>query len=221
MLRKELWLQQKSLQEIIDMYLYGASGHAKVIIDILNSVIERTHILGIYDDFSSEKELCGIKILGPLKDEKSISSNKFLISIGDNKTRKRISEKLQENFFKAIHSSAIISNNSKIGEGSAVMQGAIINSGASIGKHCIINSGAIIEHDCEIEDFVHISPGTTLTGNVTVGEGTHLGAGAVVIPNIKIGRWCVIGAGAVIIENVPDFCTVVGNPGKIIKNNRK
>ncbi|MFN5705836.1 MAG: acetyltransferase, partial [bacterium] len=29
--------------------------------------------------------------------------------------------------------------------------------------------------------------------------------------------WCTIGAGSVIIKDIPDFATVVGNPGRIIK----
>ena len=68
-----------------------------------------------------------------------------------------------------------------------------------------------------MEDFVHISPNAALAGSITVGEGTHIGIGASVIQGIKIGKWATIGAGAVIIRDVPDFATVVGNPGKIIK----
>ncbi|MGM1056644.1 MAG: hypothetical protein ACQEWG_12215 [Bacteroidota bacterium] len=74
-----------------------------------------------------------------------------------------------------------------------------------------------MEYDCENGDFVHISPNAALTGWVRIGEGSHIGIGAVVIPGIKIGRWTIIGAGAVIIKNIPDFATVVGNPGKIIR----
>jgi acetyltransferase EpsM len=64
---------------------------------------------------------------------------------------------------------------------------------------------------------VHISPGAVLAGGVRVGIGSHIGIGAMVIPGKKIGQWCTIGAGAVIIEDVPNFATVVGNPGKIVK----
>ena len=50
-----------------------------------------------------------------------------------------------------------------------------------------------------------------------VGEGTHIGAAAVVIQQVKIGRWSTIGAGAVVLRDVPDYATVVGNPGRVIK----
>jgi acetyltransferase EpsM len=45
-----------------------------------------------------------------------------------------------------------------------------------------------------------------------------VGIGVNVIQGITIGKWCTIGAGAVIISDVPDGCTVVGNPGRIIKS---
>jgi acetyltransferase-like isoleucine patch superfamily enzyme len=53
-------------------------------------------------------------------------------------------------------------------------------------------------------------------------RGKHIciGANAVVKQGITIGRNCMIGAGSVIIKNVPDNSTIVGNPGKIIKNKK-
>ena len=44
-----------------------------------------------------------------------------------------------------------------------------------------------------------------------------MGAGAKILGNITIGDNVRIGAGAVVIEDVPDDCTVVGNPGRIVK----
>lgn len=35
--------------------------------------------------------------------------------------------------------------------------------------------------------------------------------------NVKIGKGCVIGANAVVTKDIPDYCVVVGNPGKVIK----
>jgi acetyltransferase EpsM len=49
-----------------------------------------------------------------------------------------------------------------------------------------------------------------------VGEGTHIGAGAVVIPKVRIGRWCRVGAGAVVVRDLPDHCTAVGNPARVL-----
>ena len=200
------------------MIIYGASGHAKVVIDILNSL--KSHSLDfIIDDNPEIKELLGYKVAHELTDE-MMKGQKTVLAIGNNRIRFKLANKLKQVYCSAlIHSSAIISDSISIEEGTVVMASAVINADTSIGKHCIINSGAVIEHDVNLEDFVHISPGATITGNVSVGEGTQIGAGATVIPGVKIGKWATIGAGAVIIENIPDFAVVVGNPGKIIKYN--
>ncbi|MDO0962993.1 acetyltransferase, partial [Staphylococcus haemolyticus] len=56
-----------------------------------------------------------------------------------------------------------------------------------------------------------------LTGGVTVMEGAHLGAGTAVIPGKTVGRWSVTGAGAAVIHDIPDNCTAVGVPARMIK----
>lgn len=199
------------------MYLYGASGHAKVIIDILRDM--GITVLGAFDKNPALKEVSGIPVLGPDVEQKL--ETPVIISIGDNAIRRRVAEELKLTFGKAIHPSAIISPSASIAEGTVVMQGAIIQASANIGKHAIVNTGASIDHDCRIGDFAHISPGAVLSGNVQVGEGTHIGAGAVVIPNLKIGKWCKIGAGAVVIRDIPDGVTAVGNPARIIKEHQQ
>ena len=193
------------------MYLYGASGHAKVIIDILKS--QKKEISGLVDDNEAIKEIVGYPVSQTLPENSSV-----IVSIGDNKTRKKVTDKLASSKFEnAVHSSAIVSEYSTIDEGTVVMQGAIIQSSCMIGKHCIINTGASVDHDCQLGDFVHISPQSILCGNVTIGEGTWIGAGSTIIPGVTIGKWCVIGAGSVVTKNIPDNRLAVGNRCKIIK----
>jgi len=196
--------------------LYGASGHAKVIIDALKGASDNA--LTVIDDNPKSTHILGIPIAHAAEIDLNTLKN-VIISIGNNKVRKKISAMLDATYVNAIHNSAVISPFSKIGKGTVVMAGACINPDAVIGDHCIINTGAVVEHDANIANFVHISPSASLAGNVAVGEGTHVGIGAVVIQGVSIGKWATIGAGAVIIKNVPDYAVVVGNPGKIIKYN--
>ncbi|WP_293892595.1 acetyltransferase [Flavobacterium sp.] len=196
--------------------LYGASGHGKVIIDILNAA--GVKIKSVIDDNPKSASILDISITKTSEFD-MFSLGKTIISIGNNRVRKKLSKSLRANFVKAIHPSANISLNAIIGEGTVVMAGVAINPDTIIGKHCIINTNATIEHDALIDDFVHICPGVSLAGNVTVGEGTQVGIAATVIQGLFIGKWATIGAGAVVVSNVPDYAVVVGNPGKIIKYN--
>jgi sugar O-acyltransferase (sialic acid O-acetyltransferase NeuD family) len=195
------------------IYLYGASGHGKVVIEIAE--LTNKSIAGLVDTDPAIKNLFEY----PVSSEPPADIDAhFVISVGDNSIRKKIALELKGRMIETlVHPRSNLSQRANLGEGTVVMAGVTVNSYAYIGKHCILNTNASIDHDCHIEDFVHISPNVALAGNVTIGEGTHIGIGACVIQGINIGKWCTIGAGAVIIQDVPDGVTVVGNPGKIIK----
>lgn len=193
------------------MYLYGASGHAKVIMDILK--VNGINIDGLVDDNPALNELLGYPVY-----HQQYDLSPMIVSIGNNAIRKKIVENLSVEFGQAIHPTAVVSSTAIIEEGTVVMQGAIIQACSRIGKHCIINTGASVDHECVIEDYVHISPHATLCGNVHVGEGSWVAAGTIVLPGVKIGKWSVVGAGSVVSKDVPDGVLAVGNRCKIIKN---
>ena len=195
------------------MILIGASGHAKVIIDILEKSGQSVDFL--VDANDNIKQLCGIRVIH--QDEyKAEQQHELILSIGANQMRKRLSASFSIRFGKAIHPGAILASNVSIGEGTVVMAGAVVNSSTRIGRHCIINTAASIDHDCQIGAYAHISPNATLCGTVSVGEGTWVGAGATVIPNVKIGSWATIGAGAVVLSDIPDHAVALGNPARIV-----
>lgn len=199
--------------------IYGAGGHALVIKDLLrNNDIE---ISNVFDDNPKYSHKGWGNVFEGLKREGTPFPHQgapFIIAIGDNKQRAKIADDLKSCFSTAVHPTAIVSESAILREGTVVFAGAIIQANATIGKHVIVNTGACIDHDCKIHDFVHIAPNATLCGGIKIGEGTTVGAGAVITPNIKIGKWSTIGAGSVIIKDVPDYATVVGNPGRITPN---
>lgn len=192
--------------------LFGASGHAKVIKDIIEA--EGNSVEDLYDDAPHCEDIHGVPVY---KASDCNVEGPLIISIGSNRVRELIASRYPLAYATAIHPSAIISVHATIGDGTVVMQGAIIQSDAKIGKHCIVNTGASIDHECELGDYVHISPHATLCGNVHVGKGSWIGAGATVIPGVKIGEWCTVGAGAVVLHDLPAHSTVAGIPAKSIK----
>jgi len=199
-------------------FIFGAGGHGRVIAELLQ--FNDCKVEAFFDDRPKLNLMNSIPVISSDFLENNQMKLSVIIAIGDNLVRKKISKRLKNNlFYSCYHNKAIISPSAKVNIGTVVMLNAIINSNVEIGKHVIINTASIVEHDCIIEDYVHLSPSVTLLGDVFVGEGTQIGAGVIVLPGVKIGKWCIIGAGSVVINNVPDGSIMVGNPGKIIKEN--
>ena len=195
------------------MILYGASGHCRVIIDILEAL--NIPIDFIVDDNPNLKELLGYKI-----QRNTGSYKEAIISIGKNNIRKQIYESINvEKYITAIHPSAIISPRALIGYGTVIMQGAIVQSCAKIGNHCIINTGASVGHDVQIDNFVHVASHATIAGGTTIGEGSWIGAGAVIKQGIHIGEWTMIGAGSVVVDDIPDYVVAFGNKCRVQHKN--
>jgi sugar O-acyltransferase (sialic acid O-acetyltransferase NeuD family) len=194
--------------------LHGSGDHARVVLDCL--LEQQVNVIGIFDPKVTDP-LFGIPQIGKY-DPALFPGAKTVIAIGNNLIRKKIAEMSVHGFTKVVHSSALISSNTIIGEGSMILHRTTIQVNSKIGKHVIINTGAQVDHDCMVDDYVHVAPGAILCGTVSVGEGSFIGAGTVIIPGIKIGKWAVIGAGSVIIRNVPDYSVAVGNPARVIKN---
>ena len=105
--------------------------------------------------------------------------------------------------------------------------GIEIHPGAQIGARLFIDhgSGVVIGETSIIGDDVTLYQGVTLGGtgkdsgkrHPTIGNHVTIGAGAKVLGPITIGDHVKIGAGSIVLKDVPDHCTVVGNPGRIVR----
>ena len=199
-----------------DVIIIGAGGHAKVIADIIYK--SGDNLIGFLDDnlANKGKEIyLGKKVLGTTKDIKNYNKNYFIIGIGNNSIRKKINNENNLKLYTAIHPSAIIAQDVKIGTGSVIMAGVVINPGTVIGKNCIINTCSSLDHDNLLEDYVHISPGAHLAGTVSVKEGTWICTGAIIKNNITIGKNNIIGAGGVVIKDIiEENATYIGVPAR-------
>ena len=105
--------------------------------------------------------------------------------------------------------------------------GIEIHPGAKIGKRLVIDHGMgiVIGETAEIGDDCLIYHGVTLGGtgkdvgkrHPTIGSNVTIGSGAKVLGPFSVGNGSKIGAGAVVLKEVPPNCTVVGNPGRIVR----
>jgi len=107
--------------------------------------------------------------------------------------------------------------------------GIEIHPGARIGERLFIDHGmgVVIGETCIIGDDVVIYQGVTLGGtgkekgkrHPTIGNNVVIGSGAKVLGSFSVGDNSSIGSNAVVLREVPDNCTVVGNPGRIVRRN--
>ncbi|MBM7646743.1 serine O-acetyltransferase [Scopulibacillus daqui] len=107
--------------------------------------------------------------------------------------------------------------------------GIEIHPGAKIGRHFFIDHGmgVVIGETCEIGDHVTLFQGVTLGGtgkekgkrHPTIGNHVMISSGAKVLGSIMIGDHSKIGAGSVVLHDVPENSTVVGIPGKVVRQN--
>lgn len=114
-----------------------------------------------------------------------------------------------------------------ISQVSRFLTGIEIHPGAKIGRRFFIDHGmgVVIGETSEIGDDVLIYQGVTLGGtgheqgkrHPTIGNNVVIGTGAKVLGSIRIGNHVKIGAGSVVVRPVPDYSTVVGIPGRIVR----
>ncbi|MDR1570771.1 MAG: serine O-acetyltransferase [Oscillospiraceae bacterium] len=105
--------------------------------------------------------------------------------------------------------------------------GIEIHPGATVGRRLFIDHGmgVVIGETTEIGDDVTLYQDVTLGGtgkdvgkrHPTIGDHVTIGAGAKVLGPFRVGDNSKIGAGAIVLREVPPDCTVVGNPGRIVR----
>lgn len=102
-----------------------------------------------------------------------------------------------------------------------------IHPGATIGSRFFIDHGAcvVIGETAIVGDDVTLYHGVTLGGtswnkgkrHPTLEDGVMVGAGAKILGNITVHKHSRVGANSVVVEDVPEGCTVVGIPGKVVR----
>lgn len=204
--------------------IWGASGHALVVADIIRLRGE-FEIVGFIDDLSERRDTKDgmAPILGGRQqlDGLAVAGVKDLLcAIGDCRARLELAAFAQSKGFSlatAIHPHAVVADTVKIGQGTVVAAGAVINSGSTLGENVIINTSATADHECDISDGAHLSPGVHLGGKVSIGRATWIGIGAVVKDRVKIGAGTIVGAGAVVVSDIPDGVVAYGVPARVVR----
>jgi sugar O-acyltransferase (sialic acid O-acetyltransferase NeuD family) len=203
----------------IPLVIVGAGGHARVILDIAQSLDHP--VFAFVDKRKAVSAIDGIPVVGSIHE---LSGNpegyEFVVGIGDNFIRARAIASLiavlpEIRFATLVHPSATIARSCLVDIGTVVMAAAVVNPGSRIGKHCIVNTQASIDHDNEIGNFVSLAPRSVTGGNVVVADYSAICLGASVVHGAKIGKHSIVGAGAVVLKDIPEFSVAIGVPARI------
>ncbi|MCL5882463.1 MAG: serine O-acetyltransferase [Actinobacteria bacterium] len=110
---------------------------------------------------------------------------------------------------------------------SRFVTGVEIHPAAQIGEGFFIDhgSGVVIGETTEVGENVTLYQGVTLGGtgketgkrHPTLMDNVTVGAGAKVLGSVTVGENAKIGAGSIVIHDVPPDSTVVGNPGRPVR----
>jgi sugar O-acyltransferase (sialic acid O-acetyltransferase NeuD family) len=206
----------------LPIVLIGSGGHATVVID-LASVCDQP-VAGVL-------ALAGVTDLGELstpvlgsddrlKDREFLTAHRFIVAIGDNLFRHRLSRQILAaggQLATLIHPFSFVSDKAVVGPGTVAMAGCVINAAAKIGTAVIVNTRASIDHHCSIGDGSHISCGATLGGTVNCGEEVWVGIGATISNNVSIGARTIIGAGSAVVRDIPADVVAYGVPARVVR----
>ncbi|KAB2322367.1 MAG: hypothetical protein ABS91_00600 [Thiobacillus sp. SCN 64-35] len=202
------------------LVVFGAGGHAKVVIDAAMRLgVRQIHLV---DDDESRwgMSLLGYPVLGGRDALLRLPERpQAIVAIGNNRIRCAVATWLESQGFPlatVVHPSVQLGHDVLVGRGTLLVAAAVVNSGSVIGANVIVNTSATVDHDCVIGDGVHLAPGVHLCGEVRVEARSLLGVGAVVTPCVRIGRDCVIGAGAAVLDDIPDEMRVGGVPARLL-----
>ena len=196
-------------------YIYGASGHAKVI--AATAFSQGIEINGFIDDFSHEvgREFLNRKVYR--KDVLCPGDNVFF-GFGNNAVREQVGDSLLANGISLpnlIHSSAIVSMDVRLGQGIYIGAGVVVDPDCSIGDFCILNNMSCLCHDTVIGTATHVCPMSVCAGNVSIGARVWVGLGSRIIEKITIADDVFIGAGSVVVSDVTVKCLIYGNPARL------
>jgi UDP-N-acetylbacillosamine N-acetyltransferase len=216
--------EHRSTPASLSVVVWGASGHALVVADILR--LRGHRVAGYLDNinpkrrgeaFGGAEVLGGPECLGTLRAE---GLEYMVIAVGDCTARLRLGAESHRRgwiLLTVIHPSATVADSAELGAGCVLAAGSVINPEARIGANGIVNTCASVDHECILGDGVHVGPGAHLAARVTVGTATFIGVGCAIRDRVRIGSQCVIGAGSTVVRDVPDGVVAYGSPVRVVR----
>lgn len=210
------------------LVIIGAGGLGKEVLWLLeenNKKKQEWDILGFLDE--------NLELTTPIYGYPILGNDKWLMEYWDSiyvvcaiarpDVRKKVISRFKKypniKFPSIISCSAQVGMGNSFGEGVILCCNCVVTVECRIGDFSIINPGSFLGHEVFLEEYVTLYPQVSVCGNVRIGEGTQIGVGSQVIQQKVIGKDTIIGAGSIVIRDIPDHCTAVGNPCRVLEKN--
>lgn len=214
---------EKMKQEI---YALGVGHNTPVFIDL--ALACGYEIAGLYH-YNSERtgEIDhGFEILGSFEDlflKKDLMGMNFLLTMGDNKIRAELSDKIITkggNVPTLIHPMSVVSRFATISPiGVYISPFTYVQADSFIDSNTVLLSHVNISHTTNVGKNCFVAGGATIGAYTTVEDNVFIGQGALSISGkVKIiGKGAYIGARSLLTRDVPKDSIIVGSPGKLLK----
>ena len=89
------------------------------------------------------------------------------------------------------------------------------------GLGCVVGIDTVIGENTKVMQNVTMGGRSGVRANPVIGKNCLIGTGAVIMGKVRVGDNVNIGANAVVLSDIPDNCTAVGVPARIIENGNK
>lgn len=210
-----------------DIMIVGAGGLGREVVWLIRRINEKNdtkwNILGFVDDgVEAGTQVQGFTVLGDTDYLQSYEKNVHVVcAIAKSTIKRKVIEKLQTNtnisFPNLIDPSVICADSAIFGIGSIVCANSVVSVNVQINDFVLIDWNCTVGHEAILESYTTLYPGVRVSGDTVIGKETEIGTGSCIIQGKTIGQNAVIGAGAVVVRDIPENCTAVGNPAKVIK----
>jgi len=178
-----------------------------------------------FDDFSSEKNVYNIPVLGNsnqiISEFEKGSFDEIILGIGYHhlNTKKEIYDRFKDYvpFATLIHSSSWVDKTAIVEKGCVIYPNCAIDAHVVIKANTILNISCTIAHDTVINEHCFLSPRVAVAGFVTINQKCIIGINATLIDSIELAENTKIGGATVVIKSIEKSGLYVGNPAKFIR----
>lgn len=209
------------------LLIYGCGGFGREVAAAVRA--NGRTAAGFIDDAGSSGAHAGVPVLGDWNatlawvERHAPAHVEVFIAVGTIATHRKLTERVlglgaRVELPSIVHPAATLDASSvRMGRGCYVGAGARLTADVTLADFVLINVNTVLAHDVVVGDRSQINPGAVINGQVRIGREVVVGAGAVLLPRITVGDGAVVGLGAVAGADVPPGATVIGNPGRVLR----